>query len=121
MAQGIEKSNQPGDLGSALETSESPARKWQSFLLSTTIHTGLLVALALLWTSRVIGGGDEGPRSVQIVLASAADDNEYFEEADLEEIIYARALRSIHVVPLPGTSRGAAGTRAQPLFKGGGC
>ena len=84
MAQGIEKSNQPGDLGSALETSESPARKWQSFLLSTTIHTGLLVALALLWTSRVIGGGDEGPRSVQIVLASAADDNEYFEEADLE-------------------------------------
>ena len=48
------------------------------------IHTGVLVGLALLWTSRVVGGGgDEGPRRVEIVLASAADETEYFDEADL--------------------------------------
>ena len=72
------------DMEAALEFAESPPHRWRSITLSMIIHTGLLVGLALLWTNRVIGGGDEGPRAVKIVLASATDDNEYFDEADLE-------------------------------------
>lgn len=64
---------------------DSRRGEWRSVVLSVLIHTALLVALALMWTSRAIGGGDEGPRRVEIVLASATDDSEYFDEADLTE------------------------------------
>ncbi len=57
---------------------------WKSFALSLVIHTGLLVALAFLWTTRTVGGGDEAPRRVEIVLASPDDDAEYLEQADLQ-------------------------------------
>lgn len=57
----------------------------RSILLSMLIHVALLVALALIWTTRVTGGGDEGPRRVSIVLAAAGDKTEYFDEADVAE------------------------------------
>ena len=83
MASGTENPIQPKTLEAALEASDSNRQSWRSIALSVMIHTALLVGLALLWTNRVIGGGDEGPRRVEIVLASAAEENEYFDEADI--------------------------------------
>ena len=68
-------------------TSSSPNGRsnYRSIALSVLIHTALLVGLALVWTSRTIGSGDEGPRRVAIVLAAAGEDEEYFDESDSAE------------------------------------
>jgi hypothetical protein len=68
----------------APETADTGGPRWRSVALSMLLHTMLLTVLALLWTGRVTGGGgDEGPRRVAIVLASANEPNEYFDETDM--------------------------------------
>ncbi len=57
---------------------------WRSFALSLAIHSVVIVSFGLLWTTRIIGGGDEAPRRVEIVLATNDDKFEYLEQADLE-------------------------------------
>ncbi|MGI9517052.1 MAG: hypothetical protein ACR2NP_08410, partial [Pirellulaceae bacterium] len=64
---------------------EPDATNWKSAGLSVVIHVMLFVALGLLWTTRQIGGGDEGSRPVSIVLATASEEPEYFDEQDLIE------------------------------------
>lgn len=88
MAKGIQQSVAPESAAPATDPLDSPTargKQWRSALLSLLIHTLLLVVLALLWTTRTIGSGDEGPRRVEIVLASANEDNEYLDEQDMAQ------------------------------------
>jgi hypothetical protein len=57
----------------------------RSIGLSLGFHVFVLVLLGLLWTTRPIGGGDEQPRRVEIVLASSDEHPEYLEQTDLQE------------------------------------
>ncbi len=79
MAHNVDMGTQAGTL------LEQEPTNWRSVGLSLLIHVVLLVALGLIWTTRQAGGGDEGPRPVAIVLASANEEPEYFDQQDLME------------------------------------
>lgn len=57
---------------------------WRSIALSLAFHVVIIVSIGLLWTTRTIGGGDETPRRVEIVLAPNDDKLEYLEQSDVE-------------------------------------
>ena len=57
---------------------------WRSFALSLAFHLLIFVSIGLLWTTRSIGGGDEVPRRVEIVLAPGEENQEYLEQSDIE-------------------------------------
>jgi hypothetical protein len=57
---------------------------WRSAALSLLLHVVIFVTTGLLWTSRMVGGGDEHPRRVEIVLAPVDDRQEYLQKPDFE-------------------------------------